>query len=179
MRLSQEFQDHNTPRIKPYKARKPVMVSLETLVPLESAAQRNYEDLCAPLINSIADQGFQDDHPIEVIRYRGLYFILDGHKRSLSSLANDLKDIPAIIIEENEALQGGGHKASEEVKINFKPAFYYDWQDAVNYYRSEKELEPLDWDKLSENVPRRAYMEWNKDHTVLMDLTVYDPSPRM
>ena len=82
---------------------------------------------------NIAENGFNAEFPILVLRYINYFFIYDGHKRFSASIYNSIPLIPLQIIAGNNEEAISGLSAEQYVKDCFQLSILYDWEDAHSF----------------------------------------------
>ena len=89
------------------------------------------------LINKVKMQGFRYDYSIQVVLFKGYYFIWNGHKRVSAALINKVAIIPVDVIAEGENYIHTGHSVPQFIKAVINKSWYDDWEEChqFRFYR--------------------------------------------
>lgn len=116
------------------KAYMPILfLSPKRLYPTEHVVNLA-RDEAKDVFESIKAEGFLLEYPIELVVYKGQFFIWDGHKRCSGALLNKLAVIPAVIrASEVSPLIMPGLTINEFVQSTMNKSWYYDWEDCHDF----------------------------------------------
>lgn len=133
--------------------------SPQMAIPTEDTMRKISSEHCDEIRTSIKEHGFDLDQPLEWIAYRGSYYNYDGHHRLYGALVADLSLVPVTLYQPDDLLpRAGNMRAEQHVIDNYKPSYFYDWQDAVNFCRAKAGLEKVDWSKTTRHAPESPFM---------------------
>jgi len=91
--------------------------------------------------NSVQQNGFNSEFPIEALNIQDFHFIFDGHLRVSASILADVCLIPLNYIAGDHWGMVNSASASEFIKSEFKLGYAYDWEGRHNFkYPSYPEL---------------------------------------
>ena len=82
--------------------------------------------------NDMAVNGYDSDFPIIAVNINSFDYIFDGHKRTSSSIQNNIDLIPVVYQDENHCfLKGLTYR--EEIQNLVRLSFFYDWEDCHSF----------------------------------------------
>lgn len=99
----------------------------KTLIPTQGIREHSIK-YTKDIIESIQSQGFYEDFPVSLIKYKGNYFIYDGHKRTSSSILSKIELIPCIEITKNKFQDLMGIPIDKYIESNYHLRDVYDWE---------------------------------------------------
>jgi cytidylate kinase len=83
--------------------------------------------------NSIRNNKFSPDKAVDVVKWDGLLYIWDGHKRTSGAILNNIPFIPVNIIAEGNDKIHENHTAKQFVESAFNMSWLYDWEDMHSF----------------------------------------------
>lgn len=85
------------------------------------------------IVNSIADNGFQEAQPLDVFVCRGYIYIWDGHKRTIAARKAGVKLLPAKILADDPADELIKGRSTGQVANYVSLTVLHDWEDALEF----------------------------------------------
>jgi CMP/dCMP kinase len=109
-----------------------VWINPKNLYPSQKLRNINMEKL-----NQIKDKmnetGFNENNPIEMIRFDENNYIFNGHHRVGAALLNEVKFVPVNLIAKENPLLSIGETLETFVKNSCELTLIYDWEDVFNF----------------------------------------------
>lgn len=85
------------------------------------------------IYESMNENKYDSNFPIQCVKVDGKYYIWDGHKRCSSALYNKIGFVPVDLLATDKQEIYPGHSATEFVSKNINISRYYDWEDAHHF----------------------------------------------
>jgi predicted cytidylate kinase len=92
-------------------------------------ASHETKELC----EKIKREGFDQEHAVDVVSWRGFLFIWNGHKRVSGALLNDISLIPILNVASDHETLPTGEAAEEFAEACVNQSWYYDWEDVHGF----------------------------------------------
>lgn len=115
------------------KYKQKIYLSPTTLFPVEHVRKLSGDD-AKLLCKSVAEKGYDELEPIEIIKKDDFFYLWDGHKRCSAAILNKIPLIPAIIIANgNSALINNSLSVEQFISISYNKSLVYDWEDCHKF----------------------------------------------
>lgn len=108
-----------------------IWLSPFNLIPTQSI-QEHFQSYTQPIVQSINDNGYNEQESVMIIKWDSYYFLYDGHKRTSASIQTKQNLIPVTMIKEDDNLTSG-QSVKDYIRDNYSPTHVYDWEDMHNF----------------------------------------------
>lgn len=105
------------------------------LSPKNAFPLKNIENLNSDSVTeSVQKVGFNEEEPIEVIKWENNFFIYNGHKRCWAALVSGMKLMPVKVINVDTNILPDGQSVQTYIEKNYIPEYIASWEK-VNDFR--------------------------------------------
>lgn len=119
---------HNDNSIKPQ-----IWLSPTNIFPLQNIRELTPKYV-EPVQNSIQANGYNEQEPIQVVKWDNAFFIFDGHKRCCAAIATGMKLIPVTLVNADSDTLPSGQSIEQYVTDHYALKNVYDWEDMHQFH---------------------------------------------